>query len=383
MKITYFQNSTGGCDWYRAILPMDTIKEKEAALVERAWPANILCDIQYNPTRFEEYMSSDIILLQRLNTESFLNRMRDILEGSKAKIVLDHDDNVFSVSPFSPHYVDYGTEEAKMRLPNGDMVDLWKDGHNIDLKKNKKMLEGVKACLERADMVTTTTDFLADNFRQYNQNVRVLPNCVDLNEFQRIDRNDDEVRIFWSGGWSHYEDWFLLKDVLPVVMKKYKNARLVLMGFKFDSTLKEIDPAQIRYIDKWTDSVAYSYRLSLVSPDISIIPLKDTYFNWCKSPIKWVEMGALSVPSVCSFIKPYSPLAELGDNGVYIEDNDKDAWIEGISKLIEDEDLRKKIGANARKTVEQHFDINTQYHQWVNAYQEVLCQSPRTLQPTS
>ena len=101
-----------------------------------------------------------------------------------------------------------------------------------------------------------------------------------------------------------------------------------------------------------------------------IIPLVDNVFNRCKSPIKWIEMGALEVPCVTSYVSPYKEIATEG-NGVFV-DNDKDAWIEGISMLIEDPILRAKIGGEAQRTVAAQFDINTQWTQWRDAYEGLL-----------
>jgi glycosyltransferase involved in cell wall biosynthesis len=59
------------------------------------------------------------------------------------------------------------------------------------------------------------------------------------------------------------------------------------------------------------------------------------------------------------------------NNAIFVE-NHPDAWIEGISLLIEDPLLRIRTGIEARRTVEQHYDINKEYVQWLHAYQGLL-----------
>ena len=383
MKVTYFKQSDNGCDYYRAILPMTACKQAGAfeSVAERS-PSNIAFDSSENLAKLMEDLKSDVFLLPRLMSQTFIRDIRTKIDEFKedVRIVVDFDDNVFEVSPMSSHYQDYGTEEVRIRLPNGDIKELWKDGFNIDLKKNRERLDTIKFCLESVDMVTTTTEILGNVLRNYNENIRILPNCVDLSRWRKLPlKETDEIKLFWSGGWSHYEDWFLIRDVIPEVMRRYKNVKMVVMGFDFFAKVNDLPRERFEFHD-WEHVQAYPLQCSIISPDISIIPLRDTNFNRCKSSIKWVEMAAMGVPSVVSFVSPYMEMGPLSqkDNAVFIQNNDKDAWIEGISRLVEDAELRKEIAKNARQTVLENFDIGTQYGKWVSAYEEVLTCQPQT-----
>lgn len=376
MKIAYFKNSDGGCDYYRAVLPIETAKKNGMVQAESLWPANIIADILYNKEKFMRTMDADIFLLQRVIGRQFLTKIHEVIKSNSknGKLILDHDDNVFQVSPLSNHYSDYGTKETKIEN-NGKLIYEWKDGVNLDIKKNITRLDEIKWSLENCDMLTVTTDILADAFRPYCQNIRVLPNCVDLNIWKPLPlkrMNPEEIRIYWSGGHSHWEDLFMVKNVLIEIAKKHKNVKIVISGWKPVGMEEDYLKSQFEF-RPWSDTVAYPYTTAIADPDIAIIPLVDNEFNRCKSAIKWIEMGALKVPAVTSMVSPYQELISLKENnGVFIEKNDPSAWMKGIETLINDADLRKKIGENAYETVKDNFDINTQYHAWVNAYGEVL-----------
>lgn len=379
MKIAYFKNSDGGCDYYRALLPIETLKESRLVQAECLWPANIIADIMHNRAKFDKTMQADLFVLQRVIGKTFLTRLHEVIlaQNKGNKMVIDHDDNVFRVSPLSNHYVDYGTEEIKIQS-GGKIIYEWKDGVNIDLKKNRERLDEIKWSLEKCDMLTTTTDILAEAFRPYCENIRVLPNCVDMtiwNKLPLLRKNPEEVRIYWSGGHSHWEDLFMLKDVLVEIARENKNVKIVIAGWK-PLGMEEDYPADQFEFHRWVDTQAHPYRTAIADADISVIPLVDNEFNRCKSAIKFIEMGALKVPSVVSMVSPYREMIDLKeDNGIFIEDNDKNAWLKGLELLINDAELRKKIGQNAYDTVKENFDINTQYHQWFNAYGEVLADS--------
>ena len=310
---------------------------------------------------------SDIIVMPRPCEMQSLKTIK-VLKDAGKKVVLDYDDNMFKVSPLSIHYKEFGTEEVRAQI-NDSWMDIWKNGKNIDTEKNKETLEIVKACVAAADMVTVTQPALADAYKPYNANVHCLPNCVDLDVWQKLPlKRRDDIRLYWSGGASHYEDWLILQDVLPVIFNKYPQAKLVIMGTVFHGTIKGLDKSRIE-IHPWAHTQAYPYKTAIIDADISLIPLQLTDFNVCKSNIKWVEQAALEIPSVTSAVTPYIEHSN-GINGVFVENTDE-AWIDGISMLIDDSIMRAKVGAEARATVEKHFSIDKQYIQWSDAYESL------------
>lgn len=380
MKVTYFQNTDGGCDFYRAIIPMEAANKNGGFKTKKILSDSMIGFYLTNRKKFDEMMQCDVYLTQRIGSISFIKSLRRYIDESKseAKIVMDFDDNVFCVSPLSNHFKDYGVEDVKFQFPDGSEHWAWKDGENgYDIARNKRMMEEIKNNISSVDMVTTTTEILADVFRQYNPNVRVLPNCVDLNVWNKVEtvKKDDFVRLFWAGGQSHWEDFLILREPLRDLFSKYKNLKLVIMGWIAPGVKEEFGD-RIEFID-WVDTIAYPYLVRSLDIDIAVIPLKESKFNICKSPIKWIEMSSLKIPSAVSLVSPYQEMTGLSneDNSVFIHRNDPHAWVKGISHLIDNPDARRQMGLSARKTVEQHFDINTQYHQWVNAYEELKCLS--------
>lgn len=362
MKTLAFIRDNGACGYYRVSLPLKTCKYvggEAVNFIEKGDSAD----------RIMQLLDADIAVFPRPSETPMLQAIKD-LKNAGTKIVVDHDDNMFKISPLSPHYEENGTEEVTIALPDGTDVKLWEDGKNIDLKKNRQKLDNFKKALEIADMVTVTTDILASVYREYNKNVVVLPNCVKPELWQSLDLNrDDTVRLFWAGGSSHYEDWTILSDVLPEIMSRYKNVKLVILGQMFKGTVKNLPQDRIEH-HPWVPTPAYPYKVSILDPHIGIIPLRDTEFNRCKSAIKWTELSAMGVPSVVSNVSPYKEIARE-NNGVFV-DNQVDSWVKGISLLIEDRILRAKIGANAQAYALAQFDINRRYGDWVDAYRSLL-----------
>ena len=383
MRVSGFRTGVSGCDFYRCVTPMEAAEFHAGLKYKEIWAEKIISDIMLFPESFKEKMDTDIYLVQRLNTLPFLKRIKAYIQENnvKGKIVIDFDDNVFKVSPLSNHYADYGTENYQITFEDGTKHDAWVDGQNIDLKKNKERLDDIKKVVAGADMVTVTTPILAEVFREYNENVRVLPNCVNLKEWNKLplEKNEKEIKLYWGGGMSHWQDLLLIREPLKQIFEKYKNAKIVMLGWMPDG-FEQTFPGRVEF-QSWANIYGYPYKMASLGIDIALIPLVDNEFNRCKSAIKWIEASSLQIPSVVSYCSPYKEVESLSekDLAVFIDGNSPDAWVEGISTLIDNPDLRQKIGEESRMVVEKHFDINTQYHQWINAYSEALCQSPLIL----
>ena len=362
-KITYFLRDDGGCGYYRMKLPLRTMAFSEPQMkIAELVPGDDL-------TKFEKALeNTEVTVIPRLCEPKFMLLTDELRREYGVKIIVDHDDNMFKVSPLSPHYYDVGLENAQVQIETGETVPIWEDGKNIDLKANRKRVDNFKAALEQADAVTVTTDILADIYKEYNSNVKVLPNCIDTDLWQLLPLLPHKgIRMGWFGGHSHYQDWYLLKNVIPKVLKKYKELTLVAMGSLWESTLKGVNPDQVEF-HNWVATPAYPYKAAILDLDFAIIPLEDNEFNRCKSPIKWVEMGALNVPSVSSYVSPYAEVA-TEENGIFIENNDEDLWFEGISMMVEDSLARIKYGQEANKYVRENYDIWKNYPMWKEAYQ--------------
>lgn len=368
MKITYFLRDNGACGYYRCTLPLQTIaknyREIQIGKIEKG----------DNHEKIEKQLDSDIFLIPRPSELPMLKIMQDFQKSGK-KVVIDMDDNLFNVSPLSPHYQEWGFSEVNYNFNTGDTVKLWEHGKNIDLQANKDRLEILTLALETTDMVTVTTDILADHYRKYNDNIKVLSNCIDTDIWEKVylRKDPEEIRIGWQGGSSHYEDISLLKEVFPAITSKYPKVKIVIMGAMFEGIFNNIPSDQFEF-HGWVPTPAYPYKTSMLNYDIGLIPLVDNDFNRCKSPIKWIEFSSLGIPAVTSYVSPYKEVAVIDSvksNGYFVENNDPECWIKAISRLVESASIRSEIGNAAEEYAHKHFDIKGKCDKWVKAYAEI------------
>ena len=363
MRVMAMPCDRGGCGWYRVRQPMAMIKEfteHDTYIVEK--DSDAMEDI------VKALPSVDVVVVRQGVPIKETKAKFTELYGKelKAKWVMDIDDNMELISPYSDHYRDNGIEEIYDKNLG---KWLWKDGESgLDIAQNKLKIKKAEESLVDADLVTATTDKLAEFAKGFNKNVRVLPNSINFDSLWKLPlKTNKQLRVGWSGGTSHYEDWFSIKEPLNKLLREYK-FKLVMAGNHFKGTIDE-DLRHLVEYHPWIDFTGHSYRMMCLNLDLAIIPLADLPFNHFKSSIKWYEMSAIRVPSVVSMVGPYPIDIVDGDTALgYV---DAISFVKSLSSLLESVSLRKKIGKNAYNWVFKHRNAKTNARMWTDAYKSL------------
>ncbi len=216
-----------------------------------------------------------------------------------------------------------------------------------------------------ADKVIAGNDYLAEYGRQFNNNVSVIPTTIDTTYHQRTGDKKAESRICigWTGSHTtiaHFE------YAIPFLIKLKK---------KFGDRIyfKVIGDSLYTNAELGIKGIPWKYETEisdLSEIDIGIMPLPDNEWTKGKCGLKGLQYMALEIPSVMSNVGVNSKIVTDSHNG-FLAANEEE-WIEKISMLIKDADLRKRIGMTARKTVEEHYSVNSQKEQYLACLRSLL-----------
>jgi len=207
--------------------------------------------------------------------------------------------------------------------------------------------------LRASDVVTTTTETLAEYLRGWNRNVVVLPNSVDPEEWEQQSRRAG-TRVGWTGSATHFEDLAIVLDAVREVQKKHAFT-FVLQGICTDPTLEEfseilsvrwskaqwgtpLGKAIRRFLDKVSE-IRYEFHPNVpvreharkvceLALDIGIAPLNDDRFNHHKSCIKYYEYAMSGAVTVASHVVPYSMEVPITAK------NRRDSWKEKLEYAL-------------------------------------------------
>jgi glycosyltransferase involved in cell wall biosynthesis len=360
----------GACGVYRISQPLRLLNELDGYDVALG---GVDCP---DSDLYQILQDADVVFIPRAASTRMLELI-DLLQGHQIngvkapkRVIIDQDDNIFHLNPLSPHYRDMGVEDVTVSV-DGQEVQIWKDGTcEFDIARNKEKTECAKACLRKADAVTTTTQELADFYSEYNKNVYVLPNLLDFRMWKpKKFVNDGITRLTWHGGASHYHDLVEIAPMIRNVLKRNKKLKLEVCGQEFKGLFKDVRKGQHEH-HGWVHTLAHPYKQALMDSDIAIIPLKDDLFNRCKSAIKWIEYSSLKVPCVMKNIPPYSEVVEHGITGMlYNSIEEAETYLE---YLIANPAARGKMGKNAYNEVHANHDAKDQIKLWGDVVTKVM-----------
>ena len=211
-------------------------------------------------------------------------------------------------------------------------------------KKPDKVVNIVK----RSNHIIAGNSYLSNYALQYNRSVSIIPTPIDTDNYYpdfKIAKN--EVVIGWMGSVTTIDFLNLISGVFIQLSKEFRNIKFKIVGGNF--SIKEIS----NIVNKpWSMEEEIG---DLKTFDIGIMPMPDNEWTRGKCGFKAILYMNMGIPCVCSPVGVNREIITDGVNGFLAGTNEE--WIEKLSLLIENPELRRKIGIAGRKTVEEKYSV--------------------------
>lgn len=216
-----------------------------------------------------------------------------------------------------------------------------------------------------SDLVISGNQYLADYARHHNNKVIIIPTTINTSEYVKAasQKTDEKIYIGWSGSITTIKHFEYALPFLKQLKQKY--------GDKIG--IKVIGDDSYVNNELGIKGLAWNMKdelreLSLF--DIGIMPLPDDDWARGKCGLKGLQYMALEIPCVMSPVGVNTEIVSEGLNGFLAKTEEE--WIEKISQLIESEELRKRIGIEARKTVVEKYSVDSQKEQYLSCLKNLL-----------
>ena len=230
--------------------------------------------------------------------------------------------------------------------------------HNYDLNSNRiiRFLLGKKI-----DMVFRYSNVvIAGNKYLYNRAissgakcVKIIPTVIPIEKYNLSKNKNNEIVIGWIGSPSTIKYLKSVSNVLEELVEKY-NVKLHIIGAIENIGFKK----NIEYFG-WSELT----EIDLISNiDIGIMPLDDTPCAKGKCAYKLIQYMGCGIPSVASPVGMNNLVIKHEKNGYLARNNYE--WYKYLERLINNENLRKLMGENARSIVKQKFSTNAVYEKF-------------------
>ncbi len=203
--------------------------------------------------------------------------------------------------------------------------------------------------IQMSTHVMVGNKYLQEYALEFNQNVSVIPTSVDTEKFKIEEKKTDKgnVVLGWIGSHSTAPYLLPLKNVFQRLKRSYPNLIIKLIGA--ESIANQLPGTQCL---KWKMENELS---ELCSFDVGIMPLPDNAWTRGKCGLKILQYMAIGIPVVCSPVGINKEIVKNGVNGFWAAPEEE--WYERLRTLIENPELRRKVGHQARTTVETSYSL--------------------------
>jgi glycosyltransferase involved in cell wall biosynthesis len=206
--------------------------------------------------------------------------------------------------------------------------------------------------MKKFSQVVVTTDEDEQQMRVFapNADITIVPNGVDLETFPYRNSDPGGYNLVFVGGLDYFVNidaaCFFSLDILPILQQKYPDLTLTLVGSK---------PApEVLELTKKNSAIMVTGRVPAIAEylhkaTVAVAPLR-TGFGM---KIKTLEYLAAGTPVVGSDrglegMEINNPLCALRANTV-------EEFVEAISRLFEDANLREELSRNGRSLIEKEY----------------------------
>lgn len=229
---------------------------------------------------------------------------------------------------------------------------------------NKYILNKV---LSYADVIISPSEYYINESRflgKYRDKIVVIPNGINVKDFD-IGYSKEECRkklglplndeiILFLGKVSSHKGPDVLVKAMPKIIKEVPDAKLVLVGSggmreELESACKQLGVENYVNFAGFVEEnlKPFFYRAA----DVFVLPSVMTSEVF---PIVFLEASASGLPMVVSDLDTFKCIIDDGYNGLFTKRGDEKNLADAIIYLLENEEIREKMGKNARKRVENY-----------------------------
>lgn len=197
-------------------------------------------------------------------------------------------------------------------------------------------------------------DRLAAYAKQFSSRVCVVPTVVDTERFKPDStkstgssaQNSDAITIVWIGLAYNLKYLDVLAPALRALQSKFRLRLRVVCSQPPHMPGVEID---FRTWDVQREVA------DLQDATIGVMPLEDTEWARGKCGLKLLQYLAVGLPAVASPVGVNSDIIVNGENGFLASTEDE--WYERLHALCGQPQLRERMGAAGRRTVESRYSL--------------------------
>ena len=212
--------------------------------------------------------------------------------------------------------------------------------------------KNIRKTMSYCDTFLTPSPVLLEKYGK-NFNHKFLISEPSLNRIYKKEKNN-KIKIGFAGSIDRAQDINeILEEAVRELIKKYGDKiEFEFMGARPDF----IDELGLTYLPYQDGYDAYTAFMARCNWDIGLAPMPKTDFHRCKYFNKYVEYASFGIVGVYSNCEPYVFGIKNRENGLLVDNNTED-WVNAISELIDNNDLRKQMSNYCLKEADEKYSL--------------------------
>ncbi|RAJ17006.1 glycosyltransferase family 4 protein [Olleya aquimaris] len=230
----------------------------------------------------------------------------------------------------------------------------------IRLKNNPRLCASI---FNKSFVNISPSGFIKSEFEAFGySNIQVIPNSISITNYPFTERTLDNVNLLWVRSFSNLYNPKLAVTILFQLKEIYPEATLCMVGPDNDGSLKSTKA----YAGQLGVDVTFTGKLTkaewiALSAHYSVFINTTNYDN---TPVSVIEAMALGLPIVSTNVGGLPYLIEHEKEGVLVNPNHPEAFVEAIKRYKNDSAFRASVIKDARLKAES-FDWENIKQQWL------------------
>jgi len=222
-----------------------------------------------------------------------------------------------------------------------------------------------------SDVVTVGNEFLQNEVLKVDPRKKVflIPTSIDMSLYPKKKgiSGHPEIILGWIGTKGNLKYLKTLEPIFKTLAQKFSHIKLKIVCDDFyDSHYLPVIKKPWKLEEENED---------LISFDIGLMPLHDDLWSRGKCGLKIIQYLSVGVPAVCTPIGINCDIIRNGYNGFWAATHQE--WVDRITILIQNSDLRERMGLNGISTVEKEYSLSVTTEKFLKVLQD-LCGGERS-----
>jgi glycosyltransferase involved in cell wall biosynthesis len=224
--------------------------------------------------------------------------------------------------------------------------------------------------LGRADVIVAPSEYLARAVSEYGFPTEVIPNVIDISRYPFRHRQRLQPRLMWMRTFHEIWNPMMAVRVLARLRQTVPDATLLMAGQDkgLEAQVQELAISLgVRSVVHFAGFLDMQQKANLGSE--CDIFLNTNHVD--NMPVAIVEACAMGLPVVATDVGGIKDLLTDGETALLVPDNDDEAMVRAIERLLNEPDLAAQLSAKGRELAERSAWEKVR-PQWERVFAEIL-----------